>query len=60
VSKKVGRLKQYRGFLTIDKIAEGITAATSNAVRLAADAQLLFDDGALVFALFALTTLKLR
>jgi AbiV family abortive infection protein len=37
------KLKQFRGFLTADQVAAGMTCARQNAKRLAQDAQLLFD-----------------
>jgi hypothetical protein len=37
------RLIQYKGFLTTEKVAAGMTAAGQNAKRLADDAQLLFE-----------------
>jgi AbiV family abortive infection protein len=38
-------LKQYRGELSTSEIAAGIAAAHRNALRLAADARLLLDNG---------------
>lgn len=37
------KLKQFRGFLTTDQVAAGMTCARQNAKRLAKDAQLLFN-----------------
>lgn len=44
VSKK---LPSYKGRLSLAQIAEGMTAASENAARLAQDANLLFDNGRL-------------
>lgn len=44
VSKK---LPSYKGHLNFSQIAEGMTAASGNAVRLAQDAKLLFENGRL-------------
>lgn len=38
------KLKQYRGFLTTEQVAAGMTCAKQNAKRLADDAQLLFTS----------------
>jgi AbiV family abortive infection protein len=37
------RLTQFRGFLTTQQVADGMSAAAQNAKRLAVDAQRLFD-----------------
>lgn len=39
------RLPQYQGHLTPSQVADGINAASSNAKRLAEDAQLLVENG---------------
>ncbi len=43
--RKLKLLSQYTGVLDPAKVAEGMNAARTNAQRLAADAQLLFDAG---------------
>lgn len=43
-------VKQYRGRLTPAQAADGINAATANAIRLADDAQALFDRGSFATA----------
>ncbi|OJA63579.1 hypothetical protein BGV68_02750 [Burkholderia ubonensis] len=39
------KLDQFRGRLSLEQIAEGMTAAGKNACRLLEDAQLLFENG---------------
>ncbi|QNI03237.1 hypothetical protein HXW73_10020 [Halomonas sp. SH5A2] len=39
------KLPSYKGNLSFSQIAEGMTAASENAARLAQDAKLLLDAG---------------
>lgn len=41
------KLSSYKGYLSFSQIAEGMTAASENAARLAQDAKLLFENGRL-------------
>jgi len=43
--RRTVRQVQYAGKLTAQQADKGISAATQNAIRLAADARLLFDNG---------------
>lgn len=39
------KLDQYRGLLNVEQAAEGMNCARQNAIRLAEDAQLLYENG---------------